>query len=53
VDFFIGVTGAPGTPGGSGGCGLSAISFQLKINPAGELSNQIPKLFHISFDTPE
>jgi hypothetical protein len=45
VDFFIGVTGAPGTPGGGGVCGLSAICFQIKINPPYGLSNQIPKLF--------
>ena len=45
VDFFMGVTGAPGTPGGTGGCGLSAISFQFKISPAGKLSNEIPKDF--------
>jgi hypothetical protein len=43
VDFFIGVTGAPGTPGGRGGCG-SAICFELKINPAGKVSNQIPNI---------
>jgi hypothetical protein len=49
VDFFMGVTGAPGTPGGTGGCGLSAICF--KINPAGKLSNQIPKDSSNSFDT--
>jgi hypothetical protein len=53
VDFFMGVTGAPGTPGGTGGCGLSAISFQFKISPAGKLSNQIPKDFSNSCDTTE
>jgi hypothetical protein len=46
VDFFMGVTGAPGTPGGSGGCGVSAIVFQVKINPADKLSNQIRKQFY-------
>jgi hypothetical protein len=51
VDFFMGVTGAPGTPGGTGGCGLSAICFQVKISPAGKLSNQIPKDSSNSFDT--
>jgi hypothetical protein len=40
VDFFIGVTGAPGTPGGRGGC-ESAICFQIKVNPAIKVSNQI------------
>jgi hypothetical protein len=52
VDFFMGVTGAPGTPGGIGGCGASGICFQLKINPACNLSTKFAGKQTQSFSPP-